>query len=569
MDRPFSKLSETVYRPSDLTLGDADKFLSELGPRDTVEDFQRSRPGSKDLELGSRVISDPSPLDRIGRGALGGGVGALAGLGGLDLVQQASAKALWTHPKAAFRRLLKTPELSRALGAVFHPQARTVALLTGLAAGGALGAIGASPDSEEMVYGSLHTKRSQFMPEMNPTLALAKSLMGDTAGAQRVKTIDMVMEEQRQARREEMVREEERQKALQELHEARMASERSNLEQFLSASRLTVQAQRAQDALARSLREEQEPVENDLRSAMGLSSEAENSESDPDAEDAPSHKMSSAQFDYYLGVPGALKKHSEGPGELRQAGLVGYQQPEEDIRETYLEELSPTWKDRLRRGGIGAGAGALAGGLAATGLQRFVPNLLRRFNRPGAAGRLEHMGGRAGLLGAGLGLGLGAAAGAVLNRNVRTGYDTNTGQEVGLLDEIEAQRIFDRLNPGQRPSNFAVGGAEDFEGFGPGAPEMGYAVDLDEAISEDPLLAKDLLKSSGNPWISELKGNFLDLLDRTTRRAPASSGAMRRAVPYGLAGAGAAVGLGGLYAVPGLIDEGSEALDLPNTWDIP
>ncbi len=64
------------------------------------------------------------------------------------------------------------------------------------------------------------------------------------------------------------------------------------------------------------------------------------------------------------------------------------------------------------------------------------------------------------------------------------------------MDEMEAQEIFDELSPGQQPGNFAVADAATMPGLGGDAPDMAYAVDLDEAINEDPVLQAALSKSS-------------------------------------------------------------------------
>jgi len=338
------------------------------------------------------------------------------------------------------------------------------------------------------------------LPESNPTLALAKSLMADSAGAEKVKTIAELNEMAMEQRHAEAYAKIEKERTLNAIHEAKQGMQALALDQAMTLWEQNALGEQLGRELDREVRKSK-AVEQDVRRAMGLRSPQNDSGYDnPDNEETPmtSGKTSAARELHMRRR--MLQKISQDVPQLRNAGLVGYQQnADAPFLEYYMEETAPGVKDRLQRAAVLGGVGGLLGGGAGVAAQRAAAALAPRMTSPALqnfALKMRGAGRKPGLLGAGLGLLGGGLLGGMSNRSVNTIYDTGTGEALGYFAGRAPQNVFAQLSPGQQPGNFAVATREHFEDPET-APEIAYGVDLDEAVAEDPLLAASLLNNSG------------------------------------------------------------------------
>jgi hypothetical protein len=193
-------------------------------------------------------------------------------------------------------------------------------------------------------------------------------------------------------------------------------------------------------------------------------------------------------------------------------------------------------------------------GLAA---QKAMPALMGSAKNPALrrfALKMRNAGSRPGVIGAAIGTLAGGLAGGLSNRSIYTGYNTGTGEEIGMFDRREAQNIFDTLSPGAQPGNFSVAAAGDMPSLGDSSPQVAYGVDLDEAIAEDPTLARDLLKrASYGPSLDDIRRDRRRILRKHSEGPEAG-------ILYGALGAGGGHALGRLMA-PGLEEAAFSAMD--------
>lgn len=367
-------------------------------------------------------------------------------------------------------------------------------------------------------------------PEMNPTLAMARSIMTPTARyAESKLLVERGRMEQRQ-QEEELLSKQAEEEIIRAISEAARAMRRGTQLDMLSRMQQRIQEERG---VALGEEVSQGAVEKDILASMGLDVGGPEEDLGAESSNATSTKSSAWNMDEYLlptpqqvisrrnvkgssggGLltqfrPGAallraapmLSSHGQtkmsmmddltedlDSRELQNASLVGFSGPDEsDMVEAYIEEMDPSKRDRARRAGIlgaaGAGAGALAG-IGANALTRtnVVRNLLKKAPSFLSSRKLPVATAALGFLGGGL-------LGGLSNRPITTTYNTATGDTLSRQEAATAKRIFDTLAPGSKPGNFAM--TTDSNDLG--GPRMGYAFDLDEAIAEDPEFASTLL----------------------------------------------------------------------------
>lgn len=497
------------FNPEEVSPEQTQALMDLVGEGGIVEDFQRTTPGDgvPAVDIGSRASAPATWGDRATDAGAHGAVGALVGAGGIALAREAGtdllAHQLRRDPMGTIRSAFRNPRGTNAVARFMSdPKLFYGTAAAGAGLGALHGALTSPRRSEEVVYGQM-TPKTSMLPQMNPALAVAASVIEPTSGSEMVRTIQEVDRAEREARRQELYEEKARENAIMAAHKQRQAEEKASHEALMTLLADNNAASRVHTDLAR-LQRQDEPLEESLASALGLSPILGGGE-DPDKEQTPME-----------GAGMGMKS-----SDVRQAGLVGYQGQDNPFQEVYLEETDPTARDRVERGLVGGGVGALLGGgvgyaaqlggaavrdwrhdtyrglrYTSPSLQTANPRITWQFRDSArrVGGMLANP--RTAAIGTLLGLAGGGLGGALSNRGVTTGYNTASGEELGFLDEMEARKVFDELNPGQQPGNFAVGDPQTMPGLGSGAPEVAYAVDLDEAISEDPILQASLMKGS-------------------------------------------------------------------------
>lgn len=201
-------------------------------------------------------------------------------------------------------------------------------------------------------------------------------------------------------------------------------------------------------------------------------------------------------------IPGISKtsfwRRGIGNRSEDQLGLVGIGN-EETINEYLLHQTPNTTGDRVRDAILGGGSGALSGALVG-GVNIGIPyGLLRAAkNRTPILAGMKRLGRKGAILGGALGLLGGAAAGAINPTPNISVFDPGSGAQLdGHMSRKERRSIIDilnRLRPGEQEDNFNIMEGDDLGRPGRNLDALvGYGVDLDEAMEEDPMLQQSLM----------------------------------------------------------------------------
>lgn len=192
---------------------------------------------------------------------------------------------------------------------------------------------------------------------------------------------------------------------------------------------------------------------------------------------AAAHQRSAAKRRdrlYGFDQPGVAKL-----SRVRDAQFVGFGRPGMDPEEIYLEKHSPNARVRgLRALGAGAGGAAAGAGIGA---------LLGRSRGRGAA----------------MGALLGGFGGAAFPGGVTRATDTRSGDIASGQNRRRAKYLANVLDAGSRPGNTATMGfdpgtmeqslATGRRFYGSDTPLQAYAMDVDDAVREDPAMRASLL----------------------------------------------------------------------------
>jgi hypothetical protein len=183
------------------------------------------------------------------------------------------------------------------------------------------------------------------------------------------------------------------------------------------------------------------------------------------------------------------------PTDARLLGIAREDEPETSY---LLEQYAANPRSRAIGGGIGlglgalggAGAGALMGRMASARPAGLAARALGGLSR--APGLLGRMGAR-GLIPALGGLAGGALGATLLAPKPSIVHNIGTGDRLGRFnpERMQVQLLNRQLDPGSDPSNVSVFNADSVIGDrfpGQKPLDFGYAIDLDDALLEDPNL---------------------------------------------------------------------------------
>ena len=382
-----------------------DDLYAKVGPKSTVEDFQRAGEDGE-VDLGSRVTNPATLIDRAGRGAAFGALGGLGASGAARMGQEALAKKLLTtylKPSKALGLFTGSPTPKPIINGLITALSSKTPRNVGMLAGGATalaGALTAGGNTSEAVHTKMVPRfddlrvgsevemqqpegTSQEIPTTIDEVLASKTSMGGNLAA----SMNPVMAAARAGMRipgdTSQIRASIELSDEKEAAEIQRITQRKELEEQINARAKQIRNKQraahdvlmelAHDNVARSRIEAKlrsdvsgdSSIEEDLLGVFGSTPEG-SSEEDPEA------LQTSAKSSAMTTPMGNI-----------DAGLVGLQAGDDPFEERYLETRDPTGKDRARRAQWGALGGALGGGALGGALQAASLPLMRKTDHIG------------------------------------------------------------------------------------------------------------------------------------------------------------------------------------------